>query len=47
VAVLVASVPEHIRGFGRVKQAQLAEAQKREADLLAEFEIPSVVSAAE
>ena len=47
VAVLVASVPEHIRGFGRGKQAQLAEAQKREADLLAEFENPSVVSAAE
>jgi len=38
---LVASVPEHIRGFGRVKQEQLATAKTREADLLAEFENPT------
>ncbi|MBT5158142.1 MAG: indolepyruvate ferredoxin oxidoreductase family protein, partial [Alphaproteobacteria bacterium] len=41
LAVLVASVPEHIRGFGRVKQEQLATAKTREADLLAEFENPT------
>ena len=48
LAVLIASVPEHIRGYGRVKQDQLATAKAREAELLAEFNDPApVVSAAE
>ena len=48
LAVLIASVPEHIRGFGRVKQDQLATAKTREEELLAEFNNPApIVSAAE
>jgi indolepyruvate ferredoxin oxidoreductase len=37
VAVEIASLPEHVRGFDLVKEAQLAEAQAREAELLAAF----------
>ena len=36
-AVALASIPEQIRGYGHVKDAHLAEAKKREAELLAAF----------
>ena len=41
IAVDLASIPEHIRGFGHVKQAHVVEAKKRWADLLAEFRQPA------
>src|SRR6266478_3683453 len=37
LAVEIASVPEHIRGFGHVKRRHLDEAKKKEAALLAAF----------
>jgi indolepyruvate ferredoxin oxidoreductase len=37
LAVEIASVPEHIRGFGHVKRRHLDEAKKKEAGLLAAF----------
>jgi len=47
-AILIASVPEHIRGFGRIMEEQLASAKAREVGLLAEFQNPTPhVSAAE
>ena len=36
-AVALASIPEQIRGYGHVKDAHLAEARRREAELLAIF----------
>ena len=41
LAVEIASVPEHIRGFGHVKQAHLDEAKACETELLAAFRAPS------
>jgi indolepyruvate ferredoxin oxidoreductase len=40
LAVEIAQIPEHIRGFGHVKLRQLAEAKKKEAELLAAFRSP-------
>ena len=40
VAVDLASVPEHIRGFGHVKEAHFREAKKLAADLLGKFRHP-------
>jgi len=37
LAVELASIPEHIRGYGHVKERFLGEAKKKEAGLLAEF----------
>jgi indolepyruvate ferredoxin oxidoreductase len=37
LAAEIASVPEHIRGFGHVKRRHLGEAKKKEAALLAAF----------
>src|SRR5712675_3261022 len=37
LAVEIASIPEHIRGFGHVKRRHLGEAKKKEAALLAAF----------
>ena len=37
VAVEIASIPEHIRGFDTVKEEQLAQAREKEAELLAAF----------
>ena len=37
LAAEIASVPEHIRGFGHVKEAHFAKAKAREADLLARW----------
>jgi indolepyruvate ferredoxin oxidoreductase len=36
-AVAIASIPEEIRGFGHVKERNLAAARKKEAELLAAF----------
>jgi indolepyruvate ferredoxin oxidoreductase len=38
LAARIASVPEHIRGYGHVKHAHLARAKAREADLLQEWQ---------
>jgi indolepyruvate ferredoxin oxidoreductase len=40
LAVEIASVPEHIRGFGPVKMRHLADAKAREAELLAQWRNP-------
>jgi indolepyruvate ferredoxin oxidoreductase len=37
LAVEIASVPEHIRGFGHVKRRHLGEAKKKQAELIAAF----------
>jgi indolepyruvate ferredoxin oxidoreductase len=49
LAVEIASIPEHIRGYGHVKEAHLHTAKAREAALLAKWsnprEIPLVQAA--
>jgi indolepyruvate ferredoxin oxidoreductase len=40
IAVDIASIPEHIRGFGHVKHAHFVEAKKREAELWEKFRNP-------
>ncbi len=42
LAVEIAAVPEHIRGFGHVKSRHLEPAKAREAELLAAFLSPEV-----
>ena len=37
LAVEIASIPEHIRGYGHIKRRHLDEAKKKEAGLLAAF----------
>jgi indolepyruvate ferredoxin oxidoreductase len=37
IAVEIASIPEHIRGYDLVKEAQLEEARQREVELMAKF----------
>ncbi|MBL8511509.1 MAG: indolepyruvate ferredoxin oxidoreductase family protein, partial [Betaproteobacteria bacterium] len=37
----IASLPEHIRGFGHVKAAHMKEVAKRESELLAKFRNPT------
>ena len=37
VAVELASIPEHIRGYGHVKERHLKVAKAKEAELLAAF----------
>ncbi|MEE9608987.1 MAG: indolepyruvate ferredoxin oxidoreductase family protein [Myxococcota bacterium] len=39
LAVEIASIPEHIRGFADVKERHLQEARQKEADLLAAFRL--------
>jgi indolepyruvate ferredoxin oxidoreductase len=41
LAVEIASLPEHIRGYGHVKEAHLVAAGKREGELLAAFRAPA------
>jgi indolepyruvate ferredoxin oxidoreductase len=36
-AVAIASIPEDIRGFGHVKERNLAAAKRKEAELIAAF----------
>ena len=40
LAVEIASIPEHIRGYGHVKEAHLEKAKAREAALLAQWNNP-------
>ena len=40
LAADIASIPEHIRGYGHVKEAHLHKAKAREADLLKEWDNP-------
>ena len=40
LAAEIASIPEHIRGYGHVKHANLGKAKAREAELLAEWNNP-------
>ena len=40
LAAEIASIPEHIRGFGHVKEAHFEKAKAREAELLAEWNNP-------
>jgi indolepyruvate ferredoxin oxidoreductase len=44
LAAEIASVPEHIRGFGHVKEAHLHPAKQREAELIAKWKSPVVVA---
>jgi len=41
LAVEIASVPEHIRGYGHIKEEHLAEARKRQDELLARWHAPA------
>jgi len=41
LAVEIASVPEHIRGYGHIKQRHLVEARARQAELLEAFRRPA------
>jgi indolepyruvate ferredoxin oxidoreductase len=41
MAVQIAALPEQIRGFGHVKERNLAKVREREAKLLAAFKSPS------
>jgi indolepyruvate ferredoxin oxidoreductase len=49
LAVELAGIPEHIRGYGHVKQAQIVQAKAREAALLAQLRdpAPTMATAAE
>jgi indolepyruvate ferredoxin oxidoreductase len=40
IAVDIASMPEHIRGYGHVKDAHLKDAREREAELVQQFRNP-------
>jgi indolepyruvate ferredoxin oxidoreductase len=41
IAVALAAVPEHIRGYGHVKETHLKTAKAREAELLAQYRAPT------
>jgi indolepyruvate ferredoxin oxidoreductase len=41
LAAEIASIPEHIRGYGHVKEAHLHKAKAREAELLARWNAPA------
>ncbi|MCC8485670.1 indolepyruvate ferredoxin oxidoreductase family protein [Xanthomonas campestris pv. raphani] len=43
LAAQIASIPEHIRGYGHVKDAHLREAKAREAALLAQWRNPKAL----
>jgi indolepyruvate ferredoxin oxidoreductase len=45
LAVEIAQIPEHIRGYGHVKQRHLAAAKGKEAELLAALRSPAAASA--
>jgi indolepyruvate ferredoxin oxidoreductase len=42
LAMQIASLPEEIRGYGHIKDANLAKAKKKEAELLSTFRAPQV-----
>jgi indolepyruvate ferredoxin oxidoreductase len=41
LAVEIASIPDHIRGYGHVKEAAIEKAKAREAELIAEWRNPA------
>ena len=41
LAVEIAGVPEHIRGYGDIKMKSIEEARSREADLMTAFKSPA------
>ena len=41
LATEIAAIPDHIRGFGHVKEAAMEKAKAREADLIAEWRNPA------
>ncbi len=43
LAVQIASIPEHIRGYGHIKQAHLDEAKQRKTQLLATWRNPKAL----
>jgi indolepyruvate ferredoxin oxidoreductase len=45
-AVEIASIPEHIRGYGHIKEAHLADARKRQDELMVAWRNPGVARAA-
>src|SRR5271154_5201515 len=45
IAIELASLPLEVRGFGHIKEANLARAKLKEATLLARFRLPSPASA--
>src|SRR5262249_9052662 len=46
LAVKIAAVPDDIRGYGHVKDAHLAKAKRKEADLLAQWRNPETLQRA-
>src|SRR3546814_963250 len=40
LAAEIAAIPEHVRGYGHVKEAHLHKAKAREAELLAQWNNP-------
>src|SRR3546814_18058671 len=40
LAAEIAAIPEHVRGYGHVKEAHLHKAKAREAELLAQWTTP-------
>jgi indolepyruvate ferredoxin oxidoreductase len=46
LAVKLASIPDDIRGYGHVKDAHLAKAQRKQQDLLAQWRHPPVLTQA-
>jgi indolepyruvate ferredoxin oxidoreductase len=46
LAVEIASIPDKIRGFGHVKEHHIAEARKKEAELLAAWRAPGAKASA-
>ena len=45
LAIEIASLPEQIRGFGYVKDENLAKVRARQAHLMARFETPAATKA--
>jgi len=45
IAIAIASVPEHIRGYGHVKEEHLEKAKAEEAALLRAFRDPNTPQA--
>ena len=46
LAIKLASIPDDIRGYGHVKDAHLAKAKNKEADLLHQWRNPEAMKAA-
>ncbi len=46
LAIKLASIPDDIRGYGHVKDAHLAKAKKKEADLLHQWRNPEAMKTA-